>query len=133
MIGTINQSREVVSTQPLSAPNILLRLEGLAVLIAAIAAYTHQGYSGIAFALLLLTPDLGMIGYLVNPVIGSRTYNAVHFYTLPIILIALGLSLGVPIGLQLGLIWCAHIGMDRLMGYGLKYPTTFKDTHLGRV
>lgn len=133
MIETMNQSHKAVTIQPMSVPNILLRLEGLAILVAAVTAYAHQGYSGIAFALLLLTPDLGMIGYLANPVIGSRTYNAVHFYALPLLLIALGLSLGAPIALQFGLIWCAHIGMDRLMGYGLKYPTTFKETHLGRV
>jgi hypothetical protein len=128
----IPQHQSVVSQSP-SLPNILLRLEGLTAFVGAVLLYAHQGYSGVAFVLLLLLPDLSMIGYLVNPRIGSLTYNAVHFYTLPALLIALGLVGGIPMVVQLGLIWFAHIGMDRVSGYGLKYPTQFKDTHLGRV
>lgn len=117
----------------LSGPNLLLRLEGLTVLIGAAALYGYQGYSWWAFALLLLAPDLAMIGYAVNIRLGSLTYNLFHTYSLPVGLAVIGLIAGWSIGLQLALIWLAHIGMDRTVGYGLKYATHFKDTHLSRV
>lgn len=116
-----------------SLPAVLLRLEGAAFFFGAIALYASQGGSGVMFALLLLAPDLGMIGYLANPRVGSYTYNAVHFYTIPAVLAALALAGEWPLGVQLALIWFAHIGMDRMLGFGLKYPTNFKDTHLQRV
>lgn len=120
-------------TRQTTLPGILLRLEGAALLVGAIAAYAATQGNGWAFALLLLAPDLSMLGYLANPRIGSLTYNAVHFYALPGLIIAVALLLSNPTLLHLGLIWLAHIGMDRLFGYGLKYPTDFKDTHLQHV
>lgn len=116
-----------------SMPNLLLRLEGFAFFMAAIAVYASQGFSGVAFALLLLVPDVSMLGYLVNVRVGSRLYNVVHAYNLPLILIALGVALSAPVALQIGLIWFAHNSMDRVAGYGLKYATTFKDTHIQHV
>lgn len=116
-----------------SLPGLLLRLEGLTVFIGAIVLYAHLGFSGWTFAALLLVPDLGMIGYLVSPRLGSYTYNAVHAYTLPLLLAGFGLAAVVPVALGLALIWLAHIGMDRTVGYGLKYATNFKETHLARV
>ncbi|MBC7813272.1 MAG: DUF4260 domain-containing protein [Burkholderiales bacterium] len=117
----------------MSLPSMLLRLEGLAVFIAAIAMYASQSASGLMFVLLLLAPDLSAIGYLVNPRIGSYLYNAVHTYSLPIALFVLATIGGWTLGIQLALIWFAHIGMDRTVGYGLKYATEFKATHLQRV
>jgi hypothetical protein len=116
-----------------SMPGLLLRLEGLTAFLAAVILYAHLGFSGLAFVLLLLTPDLAMIGYKVNPRIGAMLYNLAHLYTLPALLLAAGLALNTPILLQAGLIWMAHIGMDRGVGYGFKYATAFKDTHLTRV
>jgi len=134
MIGTLNTAQETrTASTRMSLPNLLLRLEGLTFFIGAIALYASQGYSGLAFVLLLLVPDVSMLGYLINTRVGSWTYNAVHNYTLPVLLIALGLVSGVAVGVQVGLIWIAHISMDRILGYGFKYPTAFKDTHLGRV
>lgn len=120
------------TTMP-SLPALLLRLEGAAFFLGAIALFASQGGSGVMFVLLLLAPDLGMIGYFANPRLGSYTYNAVHFYGMPVILAALALAGQWPLGVQLALIWFAHIGMDRVLGFGLKYPTNFKDTHLQRV
>lgn len=116
-----------------SLPKLMLHLEGLAVLIAAAAFYASHGYSWLAFALLLLTPDLVMLGYLWNIRTGTILYNLGHTYTGPLLLIGISLLTSSAVGLQMALIWLAHIGMDRTVGYGLKYPDSFKETHLARV
>ena len=82
------------------------------------------------FALLILIPDMSMLGYLAGPRVGTAAYNAAHTYLAAIALLSLGHVGALPSLIALGLIWAAHIGADRLMGYGLKYPTTFKATHL---
>ncbi len=130
---TRTNTQPAVKVQNLSMPNLLLRLEGLTVLVAAIVAYAHQGSSIWLFLILLLAPDLSALGYLVNVRVGSIAYNAVHFYTLPILLAGASFVFNMPTLLLIALIWFAHIGMDRVMGYGLKYPTEFKDTHMQRV
>jgi hypothetical protein len=117
----------------ISLPKLLLHLEGLAVFMVVILLYAHQGFSWWMFALLLLAPDLAMLAYMINIHAGSIAYNLVHTYTLPLILAAICFSTGWMPGVQLALIWLAHIGMDRSVGYGLKYPNHFKDTHLSRV
>ena len=111
----------------------LLRLEGTAFFIAMIALYARLGGSGLAFALLLFVPDVSMIGYLRGPVLGAAVYNAAHVYAGPLAVGVIGLLLGWLPGVQLALIWGAHIGLDRTLGYGLKEPTGFKDTHLSRL
>ncbi len=74
-----------------------------------------------------------MVGYLTGTTIGAAAYNAAHTYALPVALATVGLIVDVRIAVQLGLIWLTHIGVDRAIGYGLKYRTGFKDTHLQRV
>ncbi len=115
------------------SPAIMLRLEGLAVLLLALFAYGRLEGSWLIFFLLLLWPDIAMVAYVVNKSVGTAVYNTLHTYTLPIILIAASILFSWPFGVQLALIWFAHIGMDRLFGYGLKYPSAFKDTHLTRL
>lgn len=114
-------------------PAIFLRLEGLALFVSALAVYGYLGYSWWTFALLLLAPDLGALGYLHSKQVGTLTYNLVHTESLPLLLAVASLLLGQPLGLQLALIWVGHIGMDRAVGYGLKYADAFKHTHLGEV
>ncbi len=121
------------ASQRFSLPGLLLRGEGLALLAAALSLYAVQGYNWLALVLLLLAPDLGMLGYLINQRVGSITYNLVHTTSLPLLMGLASFLAGVDLGLQLALIWAAHIGMDRSIGYGLKYVTGFKDTHLARV
>ncbi|MBM4763732.1 DUF4260 family protein [Bacillus sp. B15-48] len=94
--------------------------------------FTDQ-FSWLLFFVLLLVPDISMLGYLINNKIGARLYNFFHTYTIVIIVISWGLLLENQTALAIGLIWSAHIGMDRMIGYGLKYPTEFKDNHLNRV
>ncbi len=113
--------------------NRMLRLEGLTVLAGALAFYALLNGNWLVFAALLLVPDLSALGYTVNARVGAATYNLVHTYLLPSILLALGYALNAPLAIQIAAIWFAHIGVDRTLGYGLKYPTEFKDTHMQHV
>ncbi len=114
-------------------PRLLLHAEGLALFVGAIALYAYARGSTVMFLVLLLAPDLSMIGYMVNSRVGSRVYNLAHFMALPMLLAVVSLLGGWLLGIQLALIWLVHIGMDRSVGYGLKYDTAFKDTHLQHV
>jgi hypothetical protein len=116
-----------------SMPSVLLRIEGMAVLLTAVFLYHHLSYSWLALALLLLFPDLAIIVYAIDKKAGAIAYNVLHTYTFPLALAIVSFAITSPIGLQIALIWFAHIGMDRTVGYGLKYTTEFKDTHLNRV
>ncbi|MCC6627972.1 MAG: DUF4260 domain-containing protein [Chloroflexi bacterium] len=118
---------------PRTLPGRLLRLEGGALLIAATVGYFAAGGHWLAFLALLLAPDLAMIGYLAGPRAGSIAYNLAHTTTLPLLLGVISWLVGRPLGLLVAAIWLAHIGLDRLIGYGLKYPSGFRDTHLDRV
>jgi len=111
----------------------LLRLEGLAAAAFAAALYARTGASWWLFAGLWLVPDLSMLGYLVNPGIGARIYNAIHSYVTPATLAVCALLLKSPSVMPFALIWVNHIGVDRLLGYGLKYPAGFGWTHLGKL
>jgi hypothetical protein len=117
----------------LSMPRILLSLEGLTLFIGSIVLYAYTGGSWWLFLLLLLSPDIAALGYLLNTRIGAMSYNAIHTTVLPLSLAIASLMLSWTLGLHLALIWLAHIGMDRTLGYGLKYSVAFKETHLSRV
>jgi hypothetical protein len=117
----------------LSAPRLLLHVEGGVVLIAACIIYAQLGASWGRFAALFLAPDLFMLGYLANVRVGATLYNLVHTYAAPFILFLVAYFAHMPGLFAICTIWVAHIGFDRLLGYGLKYPTAFKDTHIGRL
>lgn len=112
---------------------LLLRLEGLGILIAAITLYHYAGYSWWLFAALLLTPDIGMLGYVVSTKLGAITYNLFHHLLIAVIVVLLGYFCDINYMFLYGLIMVAHIGMDRLFGYGLKYQDHFKNTHLDKL
>jgi hypothetical protein len=111
----------------------LLRLEGLAVAAVSAVLYARTGAHWWLFAALWLTPDLSMLGYLAGSCWGARSYNAVHSYVVPAALALSAYLLSAPAVLPFALIWANHIGVDRLMGYGLKYSDGFGWTHLGRL
>lgn len=115
------------------AVRLVLRLEGLCVLIAALVAYAKFGLGWGTFALFFLAPDVSFLGYLAGPRIGAVSYNAAHSYIGAAACLVAGFVLPAPALLGAGIIWCAHIGFDRALGYGLKYSTGFGLTHLGRI
>ncbi|HZB04456.1 MAG TPA: DUF4260 domain-containing protein [Actinomycetota bacterium] len=114
-------------------PTLILRVEGAALLVATVFLYARYGNGWLLFALLILAPDISMVGYLAGPGTGAVVYNLGHTTVLP-----LGLLLGGVIGsnelvLSVALVWLTHLGMDRMMGFGLKRASGFGDTHLGRI
>lgn len=109
----------------------LLRLDALAVAAVVITAFALTGGNWWIFALLILAPDLAMVGLALGETTGARIYNWAHSYTLPIILGAAGYFGGPLWLLHVALIWAAHIAIDRAIGYGLKYPGNIHHTHLG--
>ena len=115
------------------APKALLRIEGAMALGAAAGLYAAQGGGWALFAVLFLAPDLAMLGYLAGRGRGAAAYNAAHTYVPALALALAGAALSAPLLLRLGLIWIAHIGFDRMLGYGLKYADGFGHTHLGTV
>ena len=117
----------------LTRPALLLHLEEAALLVLTLYAYQHLHYSWLLFAILFLTPDLFMLGYLINTRVGAATYNLAHTLTLPLALLLASYIEHWHLASTLALIWTAHIALDRLLGYGLKYPTFFKDTHLQHI
>ena len=110
-----------------------VRFEWIIVAVAAIVAYTLAGGSWTLFALLVLAPDLSMLGYLAGPRIGAVTYNAFHILIWPVLLVLAGLHMDSQKAMEIALIWLVHISVDRALGYGLKLPSSFQDTHLGRI
>ena len=111
----------------------VLRLEGAAAFVAAIALYGHADFSWLALVILFLAPDLSMLAYLVGPRAGALAYNLVHTYALALPLALAGFAFGWPVASALALIFIAHIGFDRMLGFGLKYASGFGDTHLGQT
>ena len=109
---------------------VWLRLEGLAVLGLSAALYSVYGAGWLLFGALLLLPDIAVLGYLGGPKVGARVYNLAHTYLFPALLLAAAPLFSLSIGTALALIWFAHIGTDRALGYGLKYPDAFRHTHL---
>jgi hypothetical protein len=114
-------------------PRLLLHIEGGAVLLAACILYHQSQASWLWFAALFLAPDFFMLGYLANKKMGAAVYNLGHTYTLPLLLLLVLWLSGQTSYAWVSLIWLAHIGFDRMLGYGLKYETAFKDTHFQRV
>ena len=111
----------------------LLRLEGAALALACTVFYSYFEGSWTMFALLLLVPDLSFLGYLAGPRAGAATYNIAHAAILPMLLGIVGMVMPSALAMHLALIWSAHIGLDRALGYGLKYDAGFGFTHLGRI
>lgn len=111
----------------------LLKLEELVMFLFSIFLFSFLDYPWWIYLLLILTPDIGMIGYAVNTRIGALTYNLFHHKGIAILVGFLGYWWSIP-ELQLaGIILFGHASMDRIFGYGLKFPDNFKHTHLGQL
>ena len=114
-------------------PRLILRVEGAAALAAGVALYLHLGGGILWLVPLLLFVDVSMVGYLAGPRVGAVVYNVAHNWALGIVVLGLAWAVASPALALAGAILVGHTGMDRLAGYGLKYPTSFGDTHLGRI
>ncbi|WLR42387.1 DUF4260 domain-containing protein [Bacillus carboniphilus] len=112
---------------------ILLHGEGLFVLLTTVYIYSINEFSWVLFLLFLLVPDVSMVGFLINNRVGARIYNLFHTYILSLSAILIGFYFLSDIFLMMGLVWTAHISIDRLLGLGLKYQSSFQDTHLQRL
>lgn len=111
----------------------LLRLEGVVLFAGMTLLYALWDGSWWVYAILFLAPDLSFGAYLAGPKAGAIVYNAAHSYLLPVALMTMGLAMSSPLVLSIAMIWLAHIGIDRALGYGLKYQAGFAFTHLGRI
>jgi Domain of unknown function (DUF4260) len=111
----------------------LLRLEGLTLFAGMTLLYAFWGGPWWVYAVLFLAPDISFLGYLAGPKIGATIYNAAHSYIAPMGLMTAGFGFIPPLVLSVAMIWLAHIGFDRALGYGLKYSAGFGLTHLGRI
>ncbi len=111
----------------------VLKQEELLKLILSFLASLHLGFEWWVFFLWLLAPDIGILGYAVNKKFGSITYNLFHHQGIAIIAGIIGYCISNTELIFAGLILFGHSSMDRIFGYGLKYPDDFKNTHLGRI
>lgn len=117
----------------LTRPSLLLRAEGAIVFGASLLLYGEMRANWLLFVVLVLAPDLSMLGYFMGVRFGTAIYNLIHALVVPLLLIALSIFYKQLWLVPYGLIWTAHIGVDRLLGFGLKYPTRFHDTHIQRL
>jgi len=112
---------------------ILLRIEGLCVFVVSLLAYAKFGNGWGTFALFFFVPDLSFFGYLAGPDVGAVSYNFAHSFIGALVILAVGAFMSAPVVITAGIIWSAHIGFDRTLGYGLKYSSGFGFTHLGII
>ncbi len=124
---------EVMSQSVSGGVKIILRLEGVCALLVACLAYHHLDYSWGRFFIFFLLPDISFAGYFAGRTFGAIAYNTAHSYILPLALGILFYHLNISSAAPYLLIWIAHIGFDRALGYGLKYTSGFGDTHLGKI
>jgi len=114
-------------------PLAILKAEGLALFGLATFAYSRTGESWWMYLILFLFPDLSFFAYMAGNRPGAAIYNALHSYVGPALIGLMGYWVAQPAVVAVSLIWTAHIGFDRMLGYGLKYATGFGHTHLGRT
>lgn len=122
-----------MSGETKSSVRLILRIEGLCILILALLGYGKFDFSWSVFVLFFFAPDLSFFCYLAGPRVGAICYNSAHSYIGAMGCLAAGFLWPRPSFLAAGIIWCAHIGFDRALGYGLKYSSGFRSTHLGLI
>ena len=136
--STVAAQTQFTTSNLADAPNLALarpwlRAEGLATFAAGLAGFLFLGLPWWAFLLLLIVPDVSMVGYVRGPRVGAIVYNVAHDLATGVAIAGVGLAIGIVPVAAAGAILVAHSGMDRMAGYGLKLPSSFKDTHLGRI
>jgi len=133
----MNEPTETTATEATGAVTgglrTMLRLEGLTLCAGMTLLYAVWGGSWWIYAIVFLAPDISFVAYLSGPKFGAMIYNAAHSYMAPMALMITGFAMEAPLLLSISMIWLAHIGFDRTLGYGLKYSAGFGFTHLGRI
>ncbi|MBR0692616.1 DUF4260 domain-containing protein [Bradyrhizobium lablabi] len=129
----MNETTTLETGAPTGGVRTLLRLEGLVLFLGMTVLYAVWEGSWLVYVLLFLVPDLSFAAYLAGPRVGAIVYNAAHAYLAPVALMTLGFATSSPLVLSIAMIWLAHIGIDRALGYGLKYQAGFGFTHLGHI
>jgi hypothetical protein len=124
---------DTVAPAVIGFPRALLRIEGACILAIALVLYSRLGETWWLFATLFLAPDLSFVGYLAGARVGAIAYNVLHTIACPILLALTALLVPYEPAMAVALIWLAHCGFDRALGYGLKYQAGFSFTHLGRI
>jgi hypothetical protein len=114
-------------------PRWFLRLDGLVLLAASVVLFAAQHVAWWIYPALVLVPDVSMVGYLANTRTGALLYNVGHSYLAPAIVVLAGWRTSSPLAIACGVIWLGHVGLDRAMGFGLKYDDAFTSTHLGPI
>lgn len=112
---------------------IQLQLEYATFLLLGAFAFAQTGYSWWWFAALFFAPDISMLGYVINSKVGAFFYNLFHHLGVAIVVYIAGTALSLPYLQMIGAILFAHSAFDRMLGYGLKYPDSFQNTHLGKI
>jgi hypothetical protein len=133
LLKTVATTGDSKSGSVTGSVRLTLRAEGLCVLVASLVGYRQFGAGWGWFAAAFLLPDLSLMGYLAGSRMGAIAYNAAHSYVGPVACLLTALLFPTSMPLAVGLIWCAHIGFDRALGYGLKYASGFGCTHLGPI
>ena len=131
--SSVTRAAAGISGTVTGAPRRWLRLEAAVLLAGSLIAFSATGQPWWLVPLTILVPDLSAAGYLGGTHPGGHLYNLAHSAILPAAVVGLGWWQGRPLVLALGLVWFAHIGADRLLGYGLKYGDNFQHTHLGQL
>ena len=126
-------SATVTSGAVAGGPRTLLRLEGVTLFAGMTLLYGIWDGSWWVYAILFFVPDVSFAAYLAGPRFGAMVYNAAHSYLAPMTMMTTGFVTSSPLVLSIAMIWLAHIGIDRALGYGLKYTKGFGFTHLGRI
>lgn len=114
-------------------PKLWLRLDGIVLFTATTFLFAAEHVHWWIYPALLFVPDIFMVGYFFSTRLGAFLYNAGHSYFLPALMIYIAWANHHPMAIAIGLIWLGHVGFDRFFGYGLKYDSSFKETHLGAL
>jgi Domain of unknown function (DUF4260) len=113
--------------------NVLLKLEEVAIFLLCVFLFNQLNFAWWWFPALLLLPDIGMTGYIINPKVGALTYNLLHHRLVASLVACYAFTYGNDYWKLAAIIMFAHISLDRVLGYGLKYNDSFSNTHLGFI
>ena len=111
----------------------IIKLEEMLMFFFGVYLFSALDYAWWWFPILILAPDIGMLGYLFGNKAGAFAYNLFHHKGLAILVYLAGVYFSIPLCQLIGIILFSHSALDRTLGYGLKYDKGFRYTHLGEI